>query len=79
MNGMDMGMFGGEGETLVLNAAHPLVEYVIAHKDEEDNKNETMICEQLYDLAKLQNGPLDAQAMARFVERSNEMMVILTK
>ena len=79
MNGMDMGAFGSEGETLVLNANHPLVEYVIAHKDDKDNANETMICEQLYDLAKLQNGPLDAEAMTRFVTRSNEIMVALTK
>ena len=57
MNGMDMGMFGGEGETLVLNAGHPLVQYVLDHKDDKDNKNETLICEQLYDLAKLQQGP----------------------
>ena len=74
-----MGAFGSEGETLVLNANHPLVEYVIAHKDDKDNANETMICEQLYDLAKLQNGPLDAEAMTRFVTRSNEIMVALTK
>ena len=79
MNGMDMGAFGSEGETLVLNANHPLVEYVIAHKGDKDNANETMICEQLYDLAKLQNGPLDAEAMTRFVTRSNEIMVALTK
>ncbi len=79
MNGMDMGMFGAEGETLVLNANHPLVEYVVAHKDETDNENEKLICEQLYDLAKLQNGPLDAEAMTRFVNRSNEIMVALTK
>ncbi len=79
MNGMDMGMFGaGEGETLVLNANHPLVEYVVAHKDDEDNKTEKLICEQLYDLAKLQNGPMDADAMTRFVARSNEIMLALT-
>ena len=29
MGGMDMGMFGGTGETLVLNANHPLVQYVL--------------------------------------------------
>ena len=79
-NGMDMGMFGGgEGETLVLNANHPLVKYVIEHKEETDNANEKLICEQLYDLAKLQNGPLDAEAMTRFVTRSNEIMEVLTK
>ena len=41
MPGMDMGAFGGEGETLILNANHPLVQYVIEHKDGE---NVEMIC-----------------------------------
>lgn len=79
MNGMDMGMFGGEGETLVLNVGHPLVQYVLDHKDDKDNKNETLICEQLYDLAKLQQGPLDGEAMTKFVNRSNDIMVALTQ
>ena len=79
MNGMDMGMFGGEGETLVLNAGHPLVQYVLDHKDDKDNKNEALICEQLYDLAKLQQGPLDGEAMTKFVNRSNDIMVALTQ
>ena len=79
MNGMDMDMFGGEGETLVLNAGHPLVQYVLDHKDDKDNKNETLICEQLYDLAKLQQGPLDGEAMTKFVNRSNDIMVALTQ
>ena len=75
VNGMDMGMFGEEGETLVLNANHPLVQYVLEHKEDKDAK---IICEQLYDLAKLQNAPLSAEAMAKFVARSNEIMVLLT-
>ena len=76
MNGMDMGMFGGEGETLVLNANHPLVQYVTEHKDGE---NTAMICEQLYDLAKLQQAPLDAEAMTKFIARSNDIMMLLAK
>jgi len=72
--GMDMGMFGKEGETLVLNAAHPLVDYVVTHKDDADT---AMICEQLYDLAKLQHAPLEADEMAKFVARSNEIMMKL--
>ena len=76
MNGMDMGMFGGEGETLVLNANHPLVQYVMNHEEDE---NTGMICEQLYDLAKLQNAPLSGDAMAKFVERSNDIMMLLAK
>ena len=73
---MDMGMFGGEGETLVLNATHPLVAYLTGH---EDGENAKLICEQLYDLAKLQNAPLSPEAMTKFVTRSNEIMMLLAK
>ena len=77
MNGMSMGDFGAsEGQTLILNANHPLVQYVMENNDE---KNTSMICEQLYDLARIQNAPLDAESMTKFVERSNEIMMILAK
>ena len=77
MQGMDMGMgFGKEGETLILNASHPLVQYVVEHQDGENVK---MICEQLYDLALLQQAPLEPEAMTKFVARSNEIMMLLTK
>ena len=76
MPGMDMGAFGGEGETLILNANHPLVQYVIEHKDGE---NVETICEQLYDLAKLQHAPLKPEDMTKFVNRSNEIMMLLAK
>ena len=68
--------FGGEGETLILNANHPLVQYITEHQDGE---NAEMICEQLYDLAKLQHAPLSADAMTKFVARSNDIMMLLTK
>ena len=74
--GMDMSMFGAEGETLVLNANHPLVTYITEH---EDDANTEMICEQLYDLAKLQNAPLSPEAMTKFVSRSNDIMLLLAK
>lgn len=76
MPGMDMGGFGEEGQTLILNANHPLVQYVTEHTDSE---NVPMICEQLYDLARLQQAPLDPEAMAAFVARSNEIMMLLAK
>ena len=76
MPGMDMGALGGEGETLILNAAHPLVQYVTEHRDGE---NVEMICEQLYDLAKIQHAPLSPEAMTRFVARSNDIMMLLAK
>ncbi|MBR1931718.1 MAG: molecular chaperone HtpG [Lachnospiraceae bacterium] len=76
MPGMDMGAFGSEGETLILNANHPLVQYVTEHQDGE---NVEMICEQLYDLAKLQHAPLAPEAMTKFVLRSNDIMLLLAK
>ena len=76
MNGMDMGGFGAEGETLVLNASHPLVQYVVDHQDGE---NVEMICEQLYDLARIQHAPLAPEAMTAFIARSNDIMMILAK
>ena len=77
MNGMSMGDFGNnEGQTLVLNANHPLVQYVMDNKDAD---NASMICEQLYDLARIQNAPLEGDAMAAFVARSNEIMMTLAQ
>ena len=76
MNGMGMGDFGAEGQTLILNANHPLVQYVMEHEDGENTKT---ICEQLYDLARIQNAPLEGEAMTKFVQRSNEIMMILAK
>lgn len=76
MPGMDMGALGKEGETLILNANHPLVQYVLEHRDGDNVK---MICEQLYDLALLQQAPLEPEAMTKFVARSNEIMMLLTK
>ena len=76
MPGMDMGGFGGEGETLILNANHPLVQYVNANQEGE---NVGMICEQLYDLAKIQQAPLSPEAMTKFIARSNEIMMVLAK
>jgi len=76
MNGMSMGDFGGEGQTLILNANHPLVEYIMEHKDGDNSK---MIAEQLYDLARIQNAPLEGEAMSKFIARSNEIMMVLAK
>ena len=75
MPGMDMGM-GKEGETLVLNSAHPLVQYILENNEGE---NAQIICEQLYDLALLQHSPLEPEAMAAFIARSNDIMMLLTK
>ena len=76
--GMGFGMdeYLKEGQTLVLNAGHPLVRFALDHAGE---KKTELIFEQLYDLASLQNAPLSSEGMSRFVERSNEIMLMLTK
>ena len=75
MMGMDPGMFGNDA-TLVLNANHPLVQYVLNNKDGEHT---TLFCKQLYDLALLGNKPLNPEEMTEFIKRSNEIMLLLTK
>lgn len=75
MYGMDQSMFGTD-ETLVLNSNNNLVQYIRAHKEEE---NVGIFCEQLYDLALISHKPLAPEAMTRFVERSNEILAMLAK
>ena len=75
MYGMDPSMFGGQ-ETLVLNAKHPLVQFVADNKDSEKTP---VICEELYDLAMLSHKQLSPEEMTRFVQRSNEILLMLTK
>ena len=116
--GMDSAMFAGEGETLVLNERHPLVEFlkskvvvteknadaVEAPAEEETAKapaeeeavqapaEETaeagtekkpsltkQVCEQLYDLARIQHGSLSPERMEAFIRRSNEILCALTE
>ena len=75
MSGMDMGDMGG-GETLVLNANNKLVQFIITNESSEQTP---MICEQLYDLALLSHKPLEPEAMTKFIQRSNEIMLFLAK
>ena len=75
MGGMDASMFGSQA-TLVLNANHPLVQFLVTNKDSE---NVSIICKQLYDLAMLAHKPLSPEEMTAFVQRSNEIMLLLTK
>ena len=75
MYGMDPSMFGTT-TTLVLNANNALVKYLFENPEGEHSN---MICEQLYDLAMISHQPLSPEAMTRFVNRSNEIMMLLTK
>lgn len=78
-----MRMYGYGGEdipggdvTLILNASHPLVQWLSEHPR---SKNAGLICAQIYDLAMIANRPLSSEEMTRFVARSNELMEKLTK
>ncbi len=73
MNGMGgMGDFGGE--TLVLNANHELVKYLVENKEGDHAE---IFCKQLYDLAMISHKPLEPAAMTEFIQRSNEIMQLL--
>ena len=75
MYGMaDMSMFGGEGQTLVLNAGNELVQYILEHKDGEYID---LFCQQLYDLAMLAHKPLESAELTAFIDRSNKILGIL--
>ena len=75
MGGMDPNMFAAD-QTLTLNANNELVKYILENKDSE---NVPMFAEQLYDLALISNQPLSVDAMAKFVKRINDIMLLLTK
>ncbi len=76
MSGMDPSMFGGAGEVLTLNANHALVKYIL---DNPDGEHTGLICKQLYDLAVISHTPLNPDSMTAFIERSNQILELLTK
>ena len=73
MGGMDLGEMG---QTLVLNANNKLVQYLLDHKEGEHTQ---MFCKQLYDLALISHQPLEAEKMSEFIQRSNEIMMLLAQ
>ena len=74
-DGMDPNMFGGQ-EVLVLNANHPLVRFIAENQGSE---YVPVICEQLYDLAMMSHKQLSPEEMTKFVKRSNDILMVLTK
>ncbi|MCR5009167.1 MAG: molecular chaperone HtpG [Oribacterium sp.] len=63
-------------ETLILNTEHPLVKYLMENgKDEAKKETINLISEQLYDLARIQQSPLPAEEMTKFIERSNDILL----
>ncbi|OON85876.1 molecular chaperone HtpG [Oribacterium sp. C9] len=75
MGGMSMGAMPVQ-ETLILNTEHPLVKYLMNNgKDESKKETIALISEQLYDLARIQQSPLPAEEMTKFIERSNDILL----
>ena len=79
-----MGAMEGEdpfagGETLVLNTGNSLVKYLLLHKENTEDEKTVLICEQLYDLARISNKPLSAGDMTKFINRSNKVLKIITE
>jgi molecular chaperone HtpG len=73
--GADMKNMFPDEETLVLNRNSQLIKALAAMKNDDDKKEDAaLICEHIYDLALIGNKQLDADAMARFIERSNKIL-----
>ena len=74
-SGMDMDMFA-PAQTLTLNENHKLVRYLL---DNKDGERAELFAKQLYDLAAIANAPLKAEEMTEFINRSNEIMLLLAQ
>ncbi len=76
--GMDMSHMFPKEQTLVLNSSNKLVKALTDMKaNESKNEDSKLISEHIYDLAMMSHQPLEPEAMAKFIERSNEIMMKL--
>lgn len=74
MMGMDPAIFGNNSrKTLVLNALSPVVKELI---NSSEDKFE-LLALQLFDMALLKHASLSPERMAKFIERTNEIMLKL--
>lgn len=73
--GFNFGGMYAEEETLVLNSNNGLIKSLLSLKDKEDRKEDVkLICEHIYDLAKMSHKQLEPDDMTRFIERSNSLL-----
>jgi len=76
--GQDMSHMFPKEQTLVLNSSNRLVKAVMDLKDIEAKKDDVrLISEHIYDLAMMSHQPLEPDAMSKFIERSNEILMKL--
>jgi len=72
-------MFPSE-ETLVLNSKNELVKMLVKLNEKEEKKEDlALICQQIYDLAMMSHRQLDSEAMTKFIERSNQILLRFAK
>lgn len=69
---MGLGSLGEQAEeTLVLNQSNSIITYILEHPEEEKT---SALAQQIYDLARLSYGPLSAEALTAFLNRSQQLM-----
>jgi len=67
-------------ETLVLNLSNPLIRDIIRLYEDQDKKSDALFAAgYVYDLAVLNHKQLDPERMAKFIEKSNELLRRMTK
>jgi molecular chaperone HtpG len=72
--GMGLGDMPSD-ETLILNKKNKIVDFILTHQAEADKKEDVkLFCEHLYDLALMSHKPLDAEAMTKFIQRSQSLL-----
>jgi len=73
--GMDMGSMFPNEETLVLNLRNPLIKRIM-ELDGDSSRDEDVkfAAIHIHDLAMMGHKPLDGEAMARFLDRSNQLL-----
>jgi len=77
MMGMGLGDMPTD-ETLMLNKKNKLVNFIITNKEDDSKKEEVkLFCEQIYDLALMSHKPLEAVAMTKFIDRSQQILARL--
>jgi molecular chaperone HtpG len=76
--GMDVSSMFPKEQTLVLNSSNKLVKAIMDLKNNDQKKDDIkLISEHIYDLAMMSHQPLTPEAMSKFIERSNEILMKL--
>ena len=74
--GMDMGHMFPKEQTLVLNSSNKLVKALLDLKEKDERKEDVkLVSEHIYDLAMMSHQTLEPEAMAKFIQRSNEILM----